>query len=440
MSLMTHLWQSTLCACIAALLAFALRRASARARHSVWLFASIKFLIPFSALVLAGGYVGMWTSAFAMSDLSLAVRRIGETLPRWTLDVAAGPAAALELSGIGVLTLALAWASGAAALSAWRWKQWRCVSRLARAATQLESGREVEALQRVTTSHGHGRIGIFHCQSNVEPGILGIIRPILLWPAGLSDRLTNDELDAVLRHELSHVARRDNLSALLHSIVETVFWFHPAVWWIGSRLIEERERACDEDVVRMGTEERSYAESILKVCGFCLRAPATFLAGVGGSHLTERIERILSGSRPGYMRSTRLLLGAAAIAAAGVPLGAGMLNAHREMALAAPGSPQEQTVYRPGNGVTAPRLVREVKPQYTREAMAAKIEGIVRLEAVVLESGDVGDVTVTGSLDAVYGLDDAAVEALKQWRFVPGTKDKKPVAVLIEVEMSFTLK
>ena len=90
MSLMTHLWQSTLCACVAALLAFALRRASARARHSVWLLASIKFLIPFSALVLVGGYVGRWTSAFATSDVSLAVRRLGETLPRWTLEVASG--------------------------------------------------------------------------------------------------------------------------------------------------------------------------------------------------------------------------------------------------------------------------------------------------------------------------------------------------------------
>jgi TonB family protein len=84
--------------------------------------------------------------------------------------------------------------------------------------------------------------------------------------------------------------------------------------------------------------------------------------------------------------------------------------------------------------------VTEVKPQYTPEAMEARIQGTVRLEAVVLDTGEVGDVEVTESLDTVYGLDDEAVRAIRQWRFEPGTKDGKPVAVRIEVEMSFKLK
>jgi len=97
-------------------------------------------------------------------------------------------------------------------------------------------------------------------------------------------------------------------------------------------------------------------------------------------------------------------------------------------------------VYRPGGDVRYPRLLTEVKPQYTPEAMAAHIQGTVWLEAVVLATGEVGDVEVTQSLDDVYGLDEEAVKTIKQWRFAPGTKDDKPVAVLIEVEMTFTLK
>ena len=97
-------------------------------------------------------------------------------------------------------------------------------------------------------------------------------------------------------------------------------------------------------------------------------------------------------------------------------------------------------VYRPGGGVKAPRLISDVKPQYTPEAMQARIQGTVWLLAVVLTTGEVGEVEVTQSLDTVYGLDDEAVKALRQWRFEPGTKDGKAVAVRVEVEMTFKLK
>jgi protein TonB len=96
--------------------------------------------------------------------------------------------------------------------------------------------------------------------------------------------------------------------------------------------------------------------------------------------------------------------------------------------------------YRPGNGVTQPRLVREVKPNYTAEAMRAKIQGVVWLEAVVLENGSVGQVRVIRSLDPTFGLDLEAERTVKKWVFAPGTRLGQPVPVLIEIEMSFTLR
>jgi TonB family protein len=101
---------------------------------------------------------------------------------------------------------------------------------------------------------------------------------------------------------------------------------------------------------------------------------------------------------------------------------------------------QEQTVYKPGNDVTLPSVIRQVRAQYTQEAMDAHIEGVVVLEAVVLADGNVGDVKVVKSLDTTYGLDQQAVKALKQWLFKPGTKDGKAVAVQVDVEINFTLK
>lgn len=96
--------------------------------------------------------------------------------------------------------------------------------------------------------------------------------------------------------------------------------------------------------------------------------------------------------------------------------------------------------YRPGSGVELPRVIREVKPQYTAEAMRAKIQGVVELEAVVLPDGSVGQISISRSLDRTFGLDAKAIEAVRQWRFVPGTRFGNPVAVLVTVELTFTLR
>jgi bla regulator protein BlaR1 len=91
-------------------------------------------------------------------------------------------------------------------------------------------------------------------------------------------------------------------------------------------------------------------------------------------------------------------------------------------------------------GVTLPKVLHDVKPQYTAEALQAKIQGDVELEIVVRADGAVTDVTVTRSLDSEHGLDEAAVEAARQWTFTPGTKDGQPADVLVHLNMRFTLK
>jgi len=95
--------------------------------------------------------------------------------------------------------------------------------------------------------------------------------------------------------------------------------------------------------------------------------------------------------------------------------------------------------YAPGNGVTWPTVTLEVKPKYTPDAMRAKLQGSVELEIVVLENGTVGEVRVTKSLDRPSGLDDAAIEAAKKWKFLPGMKDGKPVATRVGLVLEFRL-
>ena len=97
-------------------------------------------------------------------------------------------------------------------------------------------------------------------------------------------------------------------------------------------------------------------------------------------------------------------------------------------------------VYRPGNGVTLPRVLHEERPQYTSDAMRAKVQGTVLLECVVRPDGSVSDVQIVRSLDPTFGLDQQAVAAAKKWRFAPGTRQGEPVAVQITIELTFTLR
>jgi TonB family protein len=433
MTLVTHLWQSTFCLGLAALAALALRNASARARHGVWLAASIKFLVPFSALAAAGRIAGASISTLSIPHMGTAWQWVDRSLPGWSIQIVSGEIAATAVSQTALVWLTLAWAAGVVVLLSWRLMQWRSIEKVARLARPLEHGREADALQRIARMPAGGRLMLRQSESQLEPGVVGLFRPWLLWPAGLSPRLTDRQLESIMAHEACHASRRDNVSAAIHMAVEILFWFHPLVWWLGSRLVTERERACDEEVVRMGTDKRHYAEGLLEVCRFCLRSPLPLVAGVGGSNLAARVERIMTAPLPKALsRSKQAILACALGLIATAPIAAGALTAI---------SASQGQVYRVGaDGVKAPKLIKETKPVYTRAAMDAKIQGMVRMEAIVLEDGTVGEVVVTESLDREYGLDDEAVKALRQWVFAPGTKDDKPVAVRVEIEMKFTLK
>ena len=114
-----------------------------------------------------------------------------------------------------------------------------------------------------------------------------------MWPRHLTAGLSDTEIETVVAHEVCHIVRRDNLLASVQIVVTAVFWFHPIVWWIGARLIDERERACDERVLALGRRPATYAESILKTCRLCIASPIVNVPGVTGGDLRQRIVRIM---------------------------------------------------------------------------------------------------------------------------------------------------
>jgi bla regulator protein BlaR1 len=308
--MLNHLWQSTLFAGLAGLLTLALRRNRAQARYAVWLAASIKFLIPFSLLVGIGSH-WEWPvkPAIVQTSFSAVVEQVSTPFP-----AKAPPAiGSARTKGSSIPRLLwLVWACGFVAIVMFWGRRWVRLYAGIRSAVTIDLGLPIPAKS---------------CAALLEPGVFGIFRPVLLLPEGITERLTAEQLDAILAHEMCHVRRRDNLATAIHMIVDAVFWFHPLVWWLGARLIEERERACDEAVLQSTRDPQAYAEGILKVCEFYLASPLKCAAGVTGANLNRRIEDIMTNRMGRQLGSyKKVLLACVGILAVAGPIAIGVTN------------------------------------------------------------------------------------------------------------------
>jgi uncharacterized protein (TIGR03435 family) len=309
----------------------ALRKNQARFRYRLWLAASLKFLIPLSLLISLGGHLAIPRhSKSVQSNFYAVTQAIGQpftgTAGQSVVPVAR--AASADLRPLFQEALVVLWLCGfVAVLSLWSWR-WRRFSRAMRGAVTITQGREVDALRRLEQIAGVRRpVALMFAQASLEPGILGIVRPTLIWPAGISARLTDAHLEAIIAHEVWHVRRRDNLAAAMHMVVEAIFWFHPLIWWLGTQLVEERERACDEEVLRLGNPPQVYAESILKTCEFCVGSLPVSVSGVTGADLKSRIVRIMSERVARELDFGRkLLFVAAALLTVAAPIVFGLQN------------------------------------------------------------------------------------------------------------------
>lgn len=306
MTLSGHLVQCTVFAAGVWLASLTLRSHRARVRYWLWLSASVKFLLPFALLVTLGSQVQQRTSS-SVPPAQLSIVMAADRPP-----VNIGPDFGPPRNN-WVPVLRWIWISGSV-LVLTRWvRRWR------RASAILGSG-----VQAGTASG----VPLLVSPAAIEPGVFGIFRPRILLPESVRAGLSAAQLDAVLAHELCHVRYRDNLAAAVHMLVEATFWFHPLVWWIGARLVEEREHACDEEVLRWGSDPEVYAEGILTVCRVCAEAPLPCVSGISGAGLSERIEAIMALRTVRRLDfSRRALLTGVGIAAVAVPLAVGLLRA-----------------------------------------------------------------------------------------------------------------
>jgi uncharacterized protein (TIGR03435 family) len=317
--LVTHLWQSTLFALAVALVTLAFRRHDARVRYWLWLSASIKFLIPFALLVTLGGRLP-WPSGMTTVTVPAASVQDSTRLAATPTSGSRVPNAPLPANRNGWLrTAALGiWLTGTVVILRIRVRMWQRIRRTLAASRPLH-------LTGLAPLPG---VALRTAPSPLEPGVVGFWRPVVLLPGGIEHQLTPAQLEAVLAHEACHVRCMDNLTAALHMVTEAAFWFHPLVWWIGARLVDERERACDEAVLRELRQPRDYAEGLLAVCRRYVDARLACVAGVSGSDLKKRIEAIMTDrTREVLSVSRTVLLASAGAATIVLPILAGALTA-----------------------------------------------------------------------------------------------------------------
>lgn len=123
------------------------------------------------------------------------------------------------------------------------------------------------------------------------PAVAGIVRPVFLIPEALTEHYSNDEIKALLLHELIHIKRKDNLFAFLQHIIRSLFFFQPLVWWFNRKISREREHLCDRAVTQMTNDSHTYGNTLVKL-QLQTQAAMPYSMSMADKNIVQRIKRL----------------------------------------------------------------------------------------------------------------------------------------------------
>jgi len=429
-ALLHFVWQGLLVAFTLWIALFLLKGRSANARYlaSSAALAALAVLPVITAVLLyrrpapASGAIG-----FVSSAISAAAGLSHAPAPRFAwLPFAQAWALPLWSAGVFVFSMRLAW--GCRQVAALRGAGEAPSAATSAMATDLRSRLGIRRA-----------VDIVMTADSDSPSVVGWLRPAVLLPAATLLGLTEQQLEAVLAHEFAHIRRHDYLVNLLQNLVETLLFYHPAVWWTSARMRHERELCCDDIAVHTCGDALSYARALTTLEKMRFAAPALALGSTGGA-LLYRIQRLMGiearETAPSRVPAiTAVLMGIACLA-----LNMNWARAQEQEK----GEVRVRTVQgevgvaimmntSDGPGVQVEmegaKITRRPGIEYPESAWKQKIGGTVVAEATLAADGSVSDARI---LSGPAELRRNVLQSLLEWQFAPG-----PAGVLRQVSINF---
>ncbi|HEU0107643.1 MAG TPA: M56 family metallopeptidase, partial [Vicinamibacteria bacterium] len=312
-------WQGVLAAAVFALLNAAANGAGARVRYALAAFtlSAMAVMPPLTVLVTRAPGRGIGPAA-ASAPAARSFGAVPITSARTpAIDDRSALAIRARIANALPAIVAL-WCAGVLALSIRYLGGWRLVQRMDKSAQPILGGEVAGRLARLRRRMRVSRpVRLLESTMVDVPTVVGWLRPAILLPAATMAGLTAEQLEAILAHELAHVRRYDYLASLLQSAVETILFYHPAVWWVSHRMRVERELCCDDEAVAACGNPIEYARAL---AGLEALRPAPRLAPAAtGGPLFERVARLVAAPSAHGLRASRgatALLGCAVLALA----------------------------------------------------------------------------------------------------------------------------
>src|SRR5882724_2436534 len=325
------LWQSSLLIAIVFAVDFLLRRKIRPAvRYTLWLVVFIKLLIP-PTLALPTS-AAWWLRTRKAQVIAPHTRTMTVSYSEPSEAFVPPPRPIVPLAPLRAKLSREAWIVlvsmlVSALLAAWSVFRWRQIARCLRKTT-VATGEIQEMLAEVRCRAGLRKIIRLRLTTeSMSPAVCGLFRPIVLLPQSLIERLTPDQLRAVLLHELIHLRRRDVWVNCAQTLLQIVYWWHPLLWFANARVRQVREEAVDDAVmVALNEQAEIYAPTLLEVAKLAFHRPLATLGLVGilesRNALRQRIERLLNFTTPRRVGvSVMSVIGIAAFCALAVPMG-----------------------------------------------------------------------------------------------------------------------
>ncbi len=377
-ALVQFIWQGILVSLVVAAAAFLLRKQSPNVRYLMYCVALLS-LVALPVITAIELYDPLATGKLGAAAITLTIRAVwnGSVSPvaQW-IDLSQPWVLRLWLLGVAFLSLRLAWL-GARITS---------LRRAGKPASDAILSRATALAKRMGMTR---KLRILVSAIPDGPSVIGWFRPAILLPAATLLNLTPNQLEAILAHELAHLRRYDDVVNILQSVIETVLFYHPAVWWVSGRIRHERELCCDDLAVRTSGDALCYARALTALETLRV-APVGLALGAATSPLEYRIRRIVGERSNNYLPSS--LPGMLAIALALTSIAIYSTPAH-------------------GSAPAPPAPV--VYPE------SARVQGIQGTVPVEVSVDDQGNVSHAKAIGGPRELRQAAVDSASAQHFAP---------------------